>query len=160
MQEQTQHYELMVIISGSIAEPEHPQILEQIKNLLEQNGAKITKTLDLGRKKFAYAIKHLRHGFYFIWEFDLLPAELKKLEGAIKLNNNVLRFLTIKKKARTAADSAREEKIKSSRARVQLKKEQDEMEKIAAAKPKPVKTKVSLEDLDKKLDELLDEKII
>lgn len=160
MEEQTQHYELMVIISGSVAEPEHPQILEQIKNLLEQQGVKITKNLEMGRKKFAYAIKHLRHGFYFIWEFNLLPAELKKIESALKLNNNVLRFLIIKKKMRTAADSAREEKIKSSRARVQLKKEQAELEKITKAKPKTVKTKVSLEDLDKKLDELLDEKII
>lgn len=159
MQEQPQHYELTFIISGNLSEDQHPQTLKQIRGLLEKNGAQITQTVEMGRRKLAYAIKNLRHGFYFCWELNLLPKNLVKVENELKLKGDIIRFLTVKKRIKTAEQIASEEKLKTGRIRIELKKQQAEAEKekkpIRAAKPK-----ISLEDLDKKLDELLDEKII
>ena len=159
MQEQPQHYELTFIVSGNLAENEQPPILNQVKELLTKNGAQITQTVEMGRRKLAYAIKNLRHGFYFCWEFNLLPKNLEKIVQELKLNQNITRFLTIKKHLKTAAQISREEKLKAGRMRIELKKQQTEAEK----ERKPLRTakpKISLEDLDKKLDELLDEKVI
>ena len=158
MKEQLQHYELCLIIPGSTAEDKHPEILESVKKLLEKNKAQITHTEELGRKKLAYAIKNLRHGFYFIFGFDLLPKSLTAIEKEFKLNSDILRFLIIKKKVKTAEDIAQEEKIKTKKIKAEMKKQ--EVEEKEKKKVKPTKTKVSLEDLDKKLDELLDEKVI
>src|SRR3989338_1610335 len=158
MKEQVQHYELTLLISGSIAEDQHPTILSQVKGLLEENGGRITGSEELGRKKLAYAIKQLRHGFYFVYEFDLSPRSLKSVEKNLKLNNNILRFLTVKKHFKTAEEISREERIKASKIKEQLQRQKETMaEKPEARADKP---KVSLEDLDKKLDELLDKHII
>jgi len=159
MQSENIHYDLTLIIPATAAENEHPEIVGEIKALLEKNDATNLQTQDLGRKKLAYAIKNLRHGFYFSFEFNLLPEKLPILDLALKLHKNVLRHLIIKKKIKSAKDAAREEKIRTGKLKQEhIKHETEEKEKreqVKAAKPK-----ISLEDLDKKLDELLDEKVI
>ena len=72
MKEQLQHYELTLLIPGSIAEDQHQAILSGVKSLLEKNQAQITDSIELGRRKLAYAINHLRHGFYFTYELFIL----------------------------------------------------------------------------------------
>ena len=158
MKEQTQHYELTLLVSGAIAEDQHQAILSEVKALLKKNSAQITKTEELGRKKLAYAIGQLRHGFYFTYEFDMLPADLKKLTNELKLNNNIVRFLAIKKRLKTAEEISREEEMKASKVKEQLKKQKEVM--VEKPKEMTAKPKVSLEDLDKKLDELLDKDVI
>jgi len=159
MQSENLHYDLTLIIPATAAENEHPEIVGEIKALLEKTGAANLHTQDLGRKKLAYAIKNLRHGFYFSFEFNLLPAKLPELDLALKLHKNVLRHLLIKKKIKTAKAIAREEKIRTGKLKQEhIKHESEEKEKRQAVKA--LKPKISLEDLDKKLDELLDEKII
>ena len=154
MKEQLQHYELMLIISGAITEDMHPSILEQTQKNLEKESATGIKQIALGRKKLAYAIKHLKHGFYFTYEFDLSTKNLNNLHEDLRLNTQILRFLITKKKIRTAEDISRENKQKEGRIKAQLKKEAEEKKATRDA------NKVSLEDLDKKLDEILEEKIV
>jgi len=158
MQEQLQHYELMLIISGAITEDKHPAILEQTKQSLTKNGAIGAKETILGRKKLAYAIKNLKHGFYFTYEFDLSTTNLNNVHEDLRLNTQILRFLITRKKVRTAEDISRENKQKEGRIKAQIKKENEVMEEEKKATRDA--HKVSLEDLDKKLDEILEEKII
>ena len=158
MQEQLQHYELMLIISGAAGEDKHPEILSKIRQNLEKNGAEKIQIVTLGRKKFAYAIKNLRHGFYFTCEFELRPSDIKTTEEALRLNTSVLRFLTIKKKIKTLADVERESKLKEGKIKARLKKEVKEADDEKKARRDA--GKVSLEDLDKKLDEILEQKMI
>ncbi|HLD27978.1 MAG TPA: 30S ribosomal protein S6 [Patescibacteria group bacterium] len=162
MQEQSQHYELALIIPGSIAEDKHQEILTGVKNYLEQNQARLTQTTDWGRRKFAYAIKNLRHGFYFTLEFDLTPKILKELDKGLKLNNNLLRFMIVKKRIKTPEEIAREQKLKEKRAKFELDQRQAKVKEEAKGQKEKTsaKPKVSLEDLDKKLDELLEKDII
>lgn len=153
------HYDLTLIVPATAAENEHPQIVSEIKNLLEQIGATEAKTQDLGRKKLAYAIKNLRHGFYFSFEFNVIPEKIKQLDTALKLNKHVLRHLIVKKKVKSEKQKTREEKIRTGKLKQEhLKQETEEKEK--RRERASVKPKISLEDLDKKLDELLDEKVL
>lgn len=159
MQSENLHYDLTLIIPATAAETEHPEIVGEIKSLLEKNGAANLQTHDLGRKKLAYAIKNLRHGFYFSFEFNLTPDKLQALDLALKLHKNVLRHLIIKKKIKSAKDAAREEKIRTGKLKQEHLKHETEV-KEKREQTKAAKPKISLEDLDKKLDELLDEKVI
>jgi len=159
MNNDLKHYEFTFIIPGNLPENEHPEILNKIKSLFEQNQAQnIVVTSEIGRRKFAYPINKLRHGFYFVWEFNCTTGDLLEIEKELKIHKYILRYLVIKKKIKTAADIAREEKIKTSRVKEQLAKEKEAAE-AEEKKEKPLKTKVSLDDLDKKLDELLNEEI-
>lgn len=159
MNNDLKHYEFTFIIPGNLPENEHPETLSKIKNLLEANRAQnIIVTLEIGRRKFAYPINKLRHGFYFVWEFNIAANDLLKTEQELKIHKDILRYLIIKKKIKTAEEITREEKIKAGRVKEQLAKEKEAAE-AEEKKEKPIKSKVSLDDLDKKLDELLNEEI-
>lgn len=158
MQEQHQHYELMLIISGSIAEDKHQAIVDSVQKNLAQAGAADIKSASLGRKKFAYAIKNQKHGFYFTLEFNLPAKYLKAINEDLRLNTLILRYLIIRKRVKTAEELENEAKMKAGRIKANLRKEAEahEEEKRGLYDAK----KMSLEDLDKKLDEILEEKII
>jgi len=161
MKNELPFYELAFIIPGNLPEDEHPKVLEKVTTLLKQAEAQIIATEDLGKKKLAYPIKHLRHGFYKTMTFYLDAGKLKEIENELKLESNILRFLIIRSHEKTEAEIAAEEKAKTSR--VKNKIAEKTKEAVAEEVKKEVKTekqKVSLEDLDKKLDELLDEEVI
>jgi len=154
------HYELMYIVPVSFTSEELKPIIEKVNKLIEENKGQITKQDDLGKQKFAYPIKHQSHGYYQLIEFDMPKDNLKKLNSALHLTAEVLRFLVVKAKIKTEEDLKKEKELQEKLA----KRKEKEIEKIKAdekeAKDKPKKDKekkkVSLEDLDKKLDELLD----
>jgi len=161
MTEEPKHYELTFIVSGNLAETEQPDILTKIKTLLETPGAQIVKQEELGRRKLAYPIKHLKHGFYYCWCFNLLPQKLLALSHELKLETQLLRFLIVNKRQKTAAEIAQQEKIKARRVKDKIVEETKAKEVAKeAATEKSKKPKISLEDLDKKLDELLDDKVL
>ncbi|PIZ99120.1 MAG: 30S ribosomal protein S6 [Candidatus Komeilibacteria bacterium CG_4_10_14_0_2_um_filter_37_10] len=140
------HYELTYIISTAVPENEHEQTKKEIIDLLEKNSALITDRQSLGKKKLAYLINKVRHGYYEVVEFNVEPSFVSKIDEQLKLNNNVLRFLlTIKK------ELTNEEKEHQDRARASIDKEIEE-----ESKPEKVTQKVSLEDLDEKLDRILE----
>jgi len=159
MENDLKHYEFTFIIGGNISEDQHQGIFNKLKSFLEKHQAQnIVIASEIGRRKFAYPIDKLKHGFYFVWVFDLLPNNLITIEKELKINKDVLRYLIVKKKLKTAKDIALEEKVKANRVEKQLEKEKEAV-KAEEAKPSKTKTKVSLDDLDKKLDELLNEDI-
>lgn len=161
MTEEPKPYELTFIVSGNLAETEQPAVLTKIKTLLESEGALLARQEDLGRRKLAYPIKHLKHGFYYSWCFNLVPQKLVSLSKELSMDTQLLRFLIINKHQKSAAEIAVMEKIKARRVKEKIKEkivEETKAKEVATEKSK--KPKFSLEDLDKKLDELLGEKIL
>ena len=161
MTEEPKHYELTFIVSGNLAETEQPAVLTKIKTLLEAQGAKISRQEDMGRRKLAYPIKHLKHGFYYSWCFNLVPQKLVALNKELSMETQLLRFLIINKHQKSAAEIANMEKIKARRVKEKIIEETKAKEAVKeAVAEKNKKPKFSLEDLDKKLDELLDDKVL
>ncbi len=158
-EQKIEHYELLYLLSNSYTANEVKPINEKIVRLIKEQDGKITKEEDLGKNKLAYPIKQLSHAYYQVYEFDMPSEKLINLNNALKLATEVLRFLVVKKKVKTEADIKKEKTMQEKLA----KRKEQEIEKIKAAKeeikekPKTDKTKekVSLEDLDKKLDEIL-----
>jgi len=146
------HYELTYIIPTSITETEHPEINQGVVQILEKHEAKITDRQDLGKKKFTYAVDKIRHGFYQVIEFNVLPDQIKQIDEELKLYNKILRFLVVNKKEITAETKAKQAKIKEGKVReeAKVKAEETKKEKTKTA------NKISLEDLDEKLDEIFE----
>ncbi len=139
-----QHYELIFIVSNKIADKEVPRVIDKVKKLIMEEGGKIIGENPLGQKKFAYPISQQKHGFYQIYELTLPKEKVEKIRMELKLNKaEILRFLMIKKE------------IAKAPAFVPL----PSVKKTEKPKTPPVK-KVSLADLDKKLDELLNKEIV
>lgn len=146
------HYELTYIISTTIAETEHPAIKQSVEKILSEHKVGITDQQDLGKKKFSYAIDKVIHGFYQSIEFNAMPDTIITITAALKLNNNVLRFLIISKKEVTAEEQELQAKLKTAQADKQAKTKEAEEKKEEETSA----TKVSLEDLDEKLDQILE----
>lgn len=162
-----QYYELVGLIPGNLAENEVEPILQEISDIIKNSGAEIKRQELIGRRKTAYAIQKMRHAYYFIIGFEH-DSGLKEAEKKLKLHKNLLRYLITKTKPKTAEDIAKEKKrmqkqeetteIKTEKAPIKIKqvKSTEDTEKT---KEEIEKKPVDLEQLDKKIDEILQEEI-
>jgi len=174
-----QHYELTYIVSIKYLDADLQRVSDTIEAKIKELGGEITSTSILGKLRLAYPIKATHQGTYVVVEFNLEPLNLKKLDEQFVVINEVLRHLIIVKKIKTKEEIEREAKIAA-----RLKKEEEaakeekseetkkELEKVEKAEEQKIKkveevkikekedNKTSLEDLDKKLDEILKEEII
>jgi len=151
-------YEISFIISSTIPENEHSKIQEEVLSYLDEASAKHDREFfSLGRKKLAYPIKKQKNGFYIFMVFEMEDkANLKELDIKLKHNNNILRHLIIKKdnvSTKSPAQQAEDykEKAKDSKDPLPVKKDVPEKKE-----EKKEAVKVNLDDIDKKLDDLLD----
>lgn len=166
-----QHYEMLYILPVKYTVDELPAIQNKVKGILAEHGCIVTYDEDMGKRKMAYAIKQVFHGYYFVTEFNMDSAELTKLNNSLRLAPEVLRHLVVLKKELTkeqiAAERERRERAEAQevaklKERIESRTPATPAEKKEEAKKVASKTKakVSIEDLDKKLDELIDETIL
>ncbi|MFA5128979.1 MAG: 30S ribosomal protein S6 [Patescibacteria group bacterium] len=144
------HYELLFIIPGKYTEEEMEAISGKINETVKKYGGEITSTDNLGSKKLAYPIADVQVGNYLVIEFNSEAEKIKELEGELKLTQEVLRFSITLKKLKTQED------IEAEKIRKEKMVQKQKAEEVKA-EPAP---KVSLEELDKKLGEILEGDII
>ncbi|MDD5039683.1 MAG: 30S ribosomal protein S6 [Patescibacteria group bacterium] len=163
-----QHYELLFIISSSVDDRHHEPLVKKIQESIVQQGGRVTVTEEWGKRKLAYDIRHEKYGAYVLVEFDAESSLPKNLNATLKLMPELLRYQVLTKRVKTAqevnAERMLREKIVAKRAAEQRVAAQEQAATAAPVEPpKPVseepkkETKISLEDLDKKLDEILKE---
>ncbi|MBA3047944.1 30S ribosomal protein S6 [Patescibacteria group bacterium] len=148
------HYEMLYIISNKYSENELEPILEKIKKIIIGNEGSITHNENWGKKRLAYPIKHFHHGYYYLAEFDLPGAKLNEVDKALRMANEVLRHQIVNKKQKSASE-IEQEKIISEKIAAKKQKEINEIEE-SKEKAKADKGKARLEDLDEKLDRILE----
>ena len=68
----------------------------KLEKLIEATKAKIVKKEDWGVKKLAYSIKKFAEAKYLFFTIETEPAQIKQLEGKIKLEEKILRHLIIR----------------------------------------------------------------
>jgi len=157
-------YELSFIISPAIAETDHPTVNQEVLDYIKGIEAKVTREpYFMGRRKLTYPIAKQKHGFYVCLEFETESgSKLKELDTKLKHNNSLLRYLIIKLEHgyenATVNFAKMEEK---DRAKNTSRKTRDNTKRAPRkefSKPKKEeRAKVNLEDIDKKLDEILQE---
>lgn len=162
-----QHYELYFIMTIRLSEEEQRDLLGKIDKLNSSLGFKTTISKEAGKRRLAFPIKKETQGNYYLIEFDGEQDQIKKLEKELRLMSGILRFVVLKKRVKTAEEIDQEQKIKekiegrkreAERAELALEQEkiQEEVKQEVEKKPDTSK-KISLEDLDKKLDDILKE---
>ena len=99
-------YEILVIIDPRPTDEEVAALLATLGENLRGLGAEVTKVENWGKRRLAYDIRKQREGTYAVLEVSAEPAMIKEFERQLKLNENVLRFIStrvpIRKKARPA----------------------------------------------------------
>jgi len=89
-------YESAVLINAALEDEAIQTIISRIKETISSNGGEIRDVEDWGRKRLAYIVKKSKIGYYVFIRFDSLPDLIPKLERFYQLDDNILRYLTIK----------------------------------------------------------------
>jgi small subunit ribosomal protein S6 len=106
-------YEVVFIIDPDAEDAEVMRLTESIQKIITDQGGSVTKTEMMGRRQLAYEINHKRDGVYVLLEVDGSGAEIAELERRMRVNDRILRYMTIRvDDARRRAD-----KLKTRRAR-------------------------------------------
>ncbi len=89
-------YESAVLINAALEDEAIQTIISRIKETISSNGGEIRDVEDWGRKRLAYIVKKSKIGYYVFFRLDALPDLIPKLERFYQLEDNILRYLTIK----------------------------------------------------------------
>lgn len=88
-------YESIFVLDPSVSDSQVDMELEKIREFLAGKNCKITEVQKWGRRKLAYEIKKNKEGIYTLIRFNAegeVPAELNR---RYRLNESLLRYLTV-----------------------------------------------------------------
>ena len=91
------HYETIFVVNPELSEEENTQVIEKFTGILAGGGAEILKTDLWGRRRLAYTVKKFNKGFYVFLEYGAPAAAVSELERNFKIDEKIIRFLTVKK---------------------------------------------------------------
>ncbi|MFQ5563467.1 MAG: 30S ribosomal protein S6 [Parvularculaceae bacterium] len=90
------YYEHVFIARQDISPAQVEVLTETLQKIVDDNGGKITKSEYWGLRNLQYKIKKNRKGHYGLLNIDGPAAVVAELERQEKLNDDVLRFLTLR----------------------------------------------------------------
>ncbi len=89
-------YETISIIRPNVGEDEVTAISQRTTGIIEGKGGSILKVDNWGLKKLAYPIKKELQGYYVYTVYAAVPAAVTEMERIFKIDDKVLKFMTIK----------------------------------------------------------------
>ena len=90
------YYETMYILRPDIAEDEVTNHIDKYNKLLEESGGKILDSQMRGKRRLAYQIAKHREGIYVQLSHQGDGQHIFKIEKAMRLSEDVIRYLTVK----------------------------------------------------------------
>jgi small subunit ribosomal protein S6 len=90
------HYETLYIISPELGDEDYKAIVSKHKDLIEKGKGVIIKLDEWGKRRLAYELKKFDQGFYVLMEYCGGSGITTELARALKLDDNVLKYQTIK----------------------------------------------------------------
>jgi small subunit ribosomal protein S6 len=100
-------YEIMYILRPDLTDEQANESIDKYRGILETNGAIEMEIQQRGKRRLAYQIGKHRDGIYVQVNFTGSGKEIAPLERAMRLSEDVIRYLSLKleppKKAAKAA---------------------------------------------------------
>ena len=98
-------YEHVFLARQDVTSQQVEGFVEQFKGVIEQNGGRVEKTEMWGVKSLAYRIKKNRKAHFAMFNLDAPPAAVAEMERLMRINEDILRFMTIRVDALDAEPS-------------------------------------------------------
>lgn len=89
------HYESYIIVDGNYEDNVIEEIIKKYEAFFKKNEVEIKNTDRIGRRRMAYQIKKKQNGFYVCFEIIASASLIAKLERTYKLDEYIIRSLTI-----------------------------------------------------------------
>lgn len=158
------HYELYVVLPGTLTEDEVTPLSSTVEATLAEQGATNVMVEDLGKNRLAYPMKQIRYGYTRVMYFDAEPSAIPVINQKLRLMPELLRAMIhlcdkeglqdAKTKVAKIKAENKDRKGKSADQKAPSKAEKSAPKKEAEEAPA-----VSDKDIDEKLDKILDDTI-
>ena len=89
-------YEFTYIITPVLSEEQIKDTIKRVNNLVESNGGKVIDVEEWGSRRLAYQINKKRNGYYVNMYFEAPGDIIARLERALEIDDNVMRYLTLR----------------------------------------------------------------
>jgi small subunit ribosomal protein S6 len=89
-------YENIFIARQDISGPQVEALIETFSTLLTENGGSVSKKEYWGLKNLSFRIQKNRKGHYALLNIDAPPAAITELERTMRINEDILRYMTIR----------------------------------------------------------------
>lgn len=93
-------YELTYVISGVLKNKDTEDIVRRVNSFVDDNGGDIIEVDEWGSQRLAYEIDKKRSGHYVNMYFTAPGELIPKLERAMEIEDNILRYLTLRMDAK------------------------------------------------------------
>ena len=130
------HYEVVFLVHPDQSE-QVPGMIERYTQLMADNGGKVHRTEDWGRRQLAYPINKIHKAHYVLMNIECRGETFEELSSLFRFNDAVLRNLMIKCKDTITEESLilkgeRETKERKARSEAKRKVEEEAATKAAA----------------------------
>ncbi|RMF92433.1 MAG: 30S ribosomal protein S6 [Candidatus Schekmanbacteria bacterium] len=90
-------YETIVILKPAADMQEiEKKVEEKIEDMVRQKDGKMLNVEKWGIRKLSYPIKKLEEGYYILFNYTTTPESVKEIDRFLRIEENVIRFLTVK----------------------------------------------------------------
>jgi small subunit ribosomal protein S6 len=95
-------YEVLYILRADLDDDKVQDAVKRVNTVIERSGGTIDRTNLWGKRKLAYEVKHQKEGSYVLQDFQIAPERVPELEAALKITEEVLRHLIVRKPEKVA----------------------------------------------------------
>lgn len=99
------YYETIFVLDPALDSDSAENQIQKVEELLAAQKAEIVKIEKWGLKKLAYRIAGRQQGNYVFFLYKAQPATPRELEKYFKLNENILRYLTVVREEKDIRDT-------------------------------------------------------
>ena len=107
-------YENTIVAKQDLSESEINKIKDKYNDIIKNTSGKVIKIEEWGLLNLANKIKNYKKGFYIHFKFEGGKKTLDELNKKIKIDNSVIRFLTVKYKKLDTTNEYFKKKSKAS----------------------------------------------
>jgi small subunit ribosomal protein S6 len=90
------YYELTYIINPVLEDDQYEAIVGKFTDIIKENDGEIDEVDEWGIRKFEYEMDGKTSGYYVNAYFDAPGELIEKLERAMRIDDNIMRYLTLK----------------------------------------------------------------
>ena len=91
-------YESIFIARQELADSDIKKTISDLKEILEKNNSKLIDTESWGLRNLAYKIEKNKKGHYVVLKIDGNGSAIHELERNMRIDENIIRYLSIKTK--------------------------------------------------------------
>lgn len=175
---------MLCVLPGTMTEEEIKSNVDLISQTIVKHSPENVTVEDMGKSRLAYPVNHIRYGYFQLFRFNLETDKINQLEKDVRLLDKMLRVsiaicdpnntthykLALDPTAPSAPPKPeREERGRTRRQESEKKTEQvvkteekieeTEVKEVKEAPKSAKKTTISVEQIDKELDKILQDDI-